>query len=131
MSVSQVFRELAGKPGGLSESEAEFRRERFGPNRLPQVRGPGPLRRLIALFDNVLIYVLLAAAVVTAALAHWIDTAVILGVVVINAALGAVQEGKAERALDAIRNMLSPRAKAVRSGQRRPVPAEHLVPGDL
>jgi magnesium-transporting ATPase (P-type) len=131
MPISQVFRELACKPVGLSEGEAELRLARFGPNRLPQVKGPGPLRRFLGQFDNVLIYVLLAAAAVTAALGQWVDTAVILGVVVINAALGAVQKGKAEQALDAIRNMLSPQAIAVRDGQRRAVPAERLVPGDL
>ena len=131
MAISQVFRALACKPVGLTEAEAQQRLERFGPNRLPQERGPGPLRRLLAQFDNVLIYVLLAAAAVTTALGHWVDTSVILGVVVINAVLGAVQEGKAERALDAIRNMLSLQAMAVRGGQRRAVPAEQLVPGDL
>ena len=88
-------------------------------------------RDVLTDFDNVLIYVLLGAATVTAALAHWVDTAVILGVVVVNAVLGFVQEGKAERALDAIRNMLSPQAIAVRGGQRLTVPAEELVPGDL
>jgi magnesium-transporting ATPase (P-type) len=131
MAISQVFRALACKPVGLTEAEAQQRLERFGPNRLPQERGPGPLRRLLAQFDNLLIYVLLAAAAVTTALGHWVDTSVILGVVVINAVLGAVQEGKAERALDAIRNMLSPQATAVRGGRRRAVPAEQLVPGDL
>jgi magnesium-transporting ATPase (P-type) len=131
MATSQVFRELACTPIGLTEAEAQQRLERLGPNRLPQLPGPGPLRRLLAQFDNVLIYVLLAAAVVTMVLMHWVDTSVILGVVVINAVLGAVQEGKAERALDAIRNMLSLQAMAVRDGQRRSVPAEQLVPGDL
>jgi magnesium-transporting ATPase (P-type) len=131
MAISQVFRELACTPIGLTEAEAQQRLERLGPNRLPQLPGPGPLRRLLAQFDNVLIYVLLAAAAVTMVLGHWVDTSVILGVVVINAVLGAVQEGKAERALDAIRNMLSLQAMAVRDGQRRAVPAERLVPGDL
>ncbi len=131
MPISQVFQELACTPAGLTEAEARQRVERFGPNRLPQVKGPGPLRRLLAQFDSVLIYVLLGAAAVTAALAHWVDTAVILGVVVINAVLGFIQEGKAERALDAIRNMLSPQAVAVRGGQRLTVPADELVPGDL
>jgi magnesium-transporting ATPase (P-type) len=129
--IDQVFRDFACERGGLPEGEARRRLERFGPNRLPAVKGPGPLRRFLAQFDNVLIYVLLGAAGVTAALAHWVDTAVILGVVVINAVLGVIQEGKAERALDAIRNMLSPQAIAVRGGERLAVPAEELVPGDL
>lgn len=116
LPVDQLYRDLSSGPGGLAEDEARRRLERFGPNRLPTVRGPGRLRRLLAQFNNVLIYVLLGAAAVTAALGHWIDTAVILGVVVINGVLGFLQEGKAERALDAIRDMLSPRAMAVRGG---------------
>lgn len=62
-------------------------------------------------FHNVLVYVLLAAAGVTAAIGHWTDSGVIVCVVVINALIGFIQEGKAEKALDAIRNMLTPMAK--------------------
>jgi P-type E1-E2 ATPase len=79
----------------------------------------------------VLIYVLIAAAVGTAFLQHWVDTGVIIGVVLINAIIGFIQEGKAEQALDAIRNMLSPKASGV---ARRPAahrPADELVPGDV
>ena len=61
----------------------------------------------------------------------WIDAAVILGVVIINALLGFIQEGKAEKALDSIRNMLSPEARTVRGGEARLIPAEELVPGDV
>jgi magnesium-transporting ATPase (P-type) len=75
--------------------------------------------------------VLLAASVVTAALAHWVDTAVIVGVVVINAVIGFIQEGKAERALEAIRSMLSLHASVVRGGKKSNLPAEALVPGDI
>jgi magnesium-transporting ATPase (P-type) len=78
-----------------------------------------------------LIYVLLAASAVTAVLAHWVDTAVIVGVVVINAAIGFIQEGKAERALEAIRSMLSLHASVVRAGKKISIPAEALVPGDI
>ena len=77
-----------------------------------------------------LIYVLLASAAITATLGHWVDTSVILGVVIINAIVGFVQEGKAESALAAIRKMLSLRALVLRDGQRREIPAEELVPGD-
>ncbi len=74
---------------------------------------------------------LLASAAVTAAMRHWVDTAVILGVVIINAVIGFLQEGKAERALDAIRNMLSLNASVLRDGHRQAVAAELLVPGDV
>ncbi len=74
---------------------------------------------------------LLAAGVVTAALDHWVDTGVIIGVVVINAMIGFIQEGKAEKALDAIRKMLSLHATVLRGGRRTTVAAEQLVPGDV
>jgi magnesium-transporting ATPase (P-type) len=116
---------------GLSAQEAARRLAEHGPNRLPTAARRGPLRRFAEQFNNVLILVLLAAAGVTGALGHWIDTGVILGVVLINALIGFVQEGKAENALAAIAAMLSPQATVTRDGQRRQVPAEALVPGDL
>ncbi|MCK6376688.1 MAG: HAD-IC family P-type ATPase, partial [Zoogloea sp.] len=82
-------------------------------------------------FNDVLIYVLLGAAAITASLGHWIDTGVILGVVVINAIIGFIQEGKAEEALAGIRKMLSLRAEACRDGHWSAVDADGLVPGDI
>jgi magnesium-transporting ATPase (P-type) len=82
-------------------------------------------------FHNVLVYVLILAAAVTGALGMWIDTAVIAGVVLINAIVGFLQEGKAERALEAVRNMLSSVATVMRNGERISVTAESLVPGDV
>ncbi len=116
---------------GLAEAEASARRERHGPNTLPQPPRRGSVARFLLQFHNVLIYVLLAAGAITALLGHWIDSGVIFGVVVINAVIGFIQEGKAEKALDAIRNMLSPHAQVLRGGRRREIPAEELVPGDI
>jgi magnesium-transporting ATPase (P-type) len=116
---------------GLSQAEADERLARHGPNSLPPPERRGPLARFLLQFHNVLIYVLLAAAVVTLLLGQWLDSAVIFGVVVINAIIGFVQEGKAEQALDAIRGMLSPCAQVLRDGRRQSVPAEQLVPGDI
>ena len=82
-------------------------------------------------FHNVLIYVLIAASAVTAMLGHWIDASVILGVVLINAVIGFVQEGKAENALKAIRQMLSPNAMVLRNGKHITILAKELVPGDV
>jgi magnesium-transporting ATPase (P-type) len=79
----------------------------------------------------VLIYVLLASAVVTGALQHWVDTGVILAVVLVNAVIGFVQEGKAEQAMAAIRGMLAPRSAVLRDGRRQSVDAIALVPGDV
>ena len=116
---------------GLSGDEAARRLAEHGPNRLPTAARRGPLKRFAQQFNNVLIAVLLAAGGVTAALGHWIDTGVILGVVLINALIGFLQEGKAENALAAIAAMLSPQANVTRDGRRQQVPAEDLVPGDL
>ena len=123
--------ELDARADGLSDDEAARRLAGWGPNRLPQPKTRGPLLRLLAQFHNVLIYVLLAAGVVTALLEHWIDASVIFGVVVINAVIGFLQEGKAESALDAIRDMLSPSATLMRAGRRVALQAEEIVPGDV
>jgi len=118
-------------PDGLTTEEAARRLAEHGPNRLMPSAKRGPLLRFLLQFHNVLIYVLLAAAGVTALLAHWVDTAVIVGVVVINAFIGFIQEGKAEQAMEAIRRMLSPEATVLREGKREVVAAETLVPGDI
>jgi calcium-translocating P-type ATPase len=116
---------------GLAGDEAMRRFAQFGPNRLPEAKGRGPLRRFLAQFHNVLIYVLLVAALVTAALQHWVDTGVILAVVLANAVIGFIQEGKAEAAMAAIRGMLAPRAAVLRDGTRRSIDGADLVPGDV
>ena len=125
-----VEQRMGGREEGLSEEDVAERRERYGANRLPAPEARGPLRRFLAQFNNLLIYVLIGAATVTALLQHWIDTGVILAVVLLNSIIGFIQEGKAEKALEAIRDMLSPNAAVIRGGERRTIPAEQLVPGD-
>lgn len=122
---------LASAPEGLSEAEAAARLARQGPNALPEPPRPGLAARFLRQFDDLLIRVLLAAAGLTALLGEWADTAVILAVVLINAAIGLVQEGRAERALEAIGDLLAPRARVLREGARRSLPATELVPGDV
>lgn len=116
---------------GLTAEQAVQRLADYGPNRLPEVKLRGPFRRFIAQFHNVLIYVLLCAAIVTTFLQHWIDTGVILAVVLANATIGFLQEGKAEAAMAAIRQMLAPRAAVMRNGQRVTINGADLVPGDV
>ncbi|MFP4695717.1 cation-transporting P-type ATPase [Thiohalospira sp.] len=122
---------LESRPDGLTTAEVQARLARHGPNRITTAARRSALARLLAQFHNVLIYVLIAAAGVTALLGHWVDTGVIVGVVVINAIIGFLQEGKAEAALDAIRDMLSPRATVRREGRSTTVDATELVPGDV
>ena len=128
---ARVFTRLDAGPDGLAKDEVNLRLGEYGPNRLPEARTRGPLVRFFYQFHNVLIYVLLAASGVTAMLGHWVDAGVILGVVVVNAVIGFVQEGKAENALRAIRQMLSPQAMVLRDGQRLTIPSDELVPGDV
>ena len=130
-SPEQCLDVLGANPDGLTGDEAARRLRDYGPNRLPAARSRGPLRRFLAQFHNVLIYVLLVAAVVTAGLQHWVDTGVILAVVIVNAVIGFVQEGKAEAAMAAIRGLLAPRAAVLRDGRRATVDGAHLVPGDI
>ena len=118
-------------PAGLSTEEATRRLSEHGPNRLPEPPKRSPVLRFLAHFHNVLIYVLLGAAVVTAALQHWIDTGVILAVVIVNAVIGYIQEGRAEQAMAAIRGMLAPHSAVLRDGKRVSVNAAELVPGDI
>jgi magnesium-transporting ATPase (P-type) len=130
-TVERVLAELGARPQGLTTEEARERLARYGPNRLRPPARRGPLVRFLAQFHNLLIYVLLGAAVMTALLGHGVDTAVILGVVIINAVIGFVQEGKAESALEAIRNMLPLQATVLRDGRRLVLPADEVVPGDV
>jgi len=116
---------------GLSQAEVAVRLARFGPNILPSPPRRPAWLRFLRQFHNVLIYVMLASAAITGALGRWVDMSVLLFVVIINAVIGFIQEGRAEQALQAIRSMLSPRAIAVRDGVRIEIPAEELVPGDL
>jgi magnesium-transporting ATPase (P-type) len=130
-SREEALMRLAATRAGLGGEEAARRLADYGPNVLPAPKRRGPLQRFLLVFHNVLIYVLLAAGAVTAALGHLVDTAVIIGVVVINAIIGFLQEGKAERALEAIRGMLSLHAQVLRNGRRQEIAADAPVPGDI
>ncbi|HUG61980.1 MAG TPA: cation-transporting P-type ATPase [Methylomirabilota bacterium] len=116
---------------GLSESEARQRLERYGPNRLPRGERTSALMRFLMQFHNLLIYVLIAAGVLAAAIGHVTDALVILAVVLANATIGFVQEGRAEQALEAIRSMIDPHASVLRDGRRKTVAAADVVPGDI
>ena len=116
---------------GLTEDEAAARRERYGPNVLPTAARGGVLRRLLRQFRNPLVYVLVVAGVVTLLLAEYVDSAVIFGVLVVNAVIGFLQESRAEAALDALRAMVRTEARVVRGGRHQRVSSDDVVPGDL
>lgn len=129
--INTVLSSFKTNAEGLTKAEAANRLVEHGPNRLAETKARSPLLRFLYQFHNVLIYVLMVAGIVTALLEHWVDASVILGVVVLNAAIGFIQEGKAEHALRAIRHMLSPNAMVLRGGRQSTIRAEELVPGDI
>ncbi|WP_026196004.1 cation-transporting P-type ATPase [Corynebacterium lubricantis] len=129
--TSTVLAELNVTSDGLSTSSADQLRENYGPNSLPQAEQETAFQRLLRQFNDPLIYVLIAAGVLTAILGQVMDTIVIAAVVIINALVGFVQEGKAADALESIRNMLSPESEVLRDGVWCKIPAEDIVPGDM
>ncbi len=128
---TEALAQLGTTASGLTPDAAAERLREVGPNSLPEAPRRPAWKRLLAQFDNVLILVLLAAGGVTLLLRHWVDSGVIFGVVLINALIGFIQEGKAEQALDSIRGMLSPDAVVVRGGRRQRIKATDVVPGDM
>lgn len=131
LPVDTVLNQLDSTQQGLSRDEAAQRLTHYGPNVLPRERPLHPLLRFLKQFHDVLIYVLIAAALLTALLGEWTDMGVILAVVLINAIISFIQEGKAEAALTAIRTMLALEATVLRNHKRQRLAAEMLVPGDI
>ncbi|MCH8537310.1 MAG: cation-transporting P-type ATPase [Alkalimonas sp.] len=131
LATDKVLKHQRSELNGLSQADAQERLAEHGKNKLPEPTPPGLLLRFFKHFNDTLIYILLAAAAITALLGHWLDTWVILAVVLINATIGFVQEGKAEKALAGIRNMLSLHAMVKRDENWLEVDADQLVPGDI
>ncbi|MCI1898125.1 MAG: HAD-IC family P-type ATPase, partial [Enterobacter sp.] len=130
-TAEQVLANMQSQANGLDRAEAQARLQQHGPNALPEKKGKPAWLRFLAHFNDVLIYVLLAAAVLTAVMGHWVDTLVILGVAVINALIGHIQESNAEKSLKSIRNMLSSDALVIRNGAHETISTKDIVPGDI
>ena len=116
---------------GLTRQAATERLEEFGSNELPARKAVHPVVRFFKHFHDILIYILFVSAFITFVLGHYTDTAVILAVAVVNAGIGFFQENRAEKALDDIRSMLSPKATVIRDGSRLEIDAAHLTLGDM
>ena len=132
LSVEETIAKLqTEQTKGLSSEEAQNRLKQYGENKLPEVKKQSFFVRFIKHFNDILIYVLFAAAIVTTVLGHYADTVVILIVTVINAAIGFIQENKAEKALSDIKKLLSLKAQVVRDGMREEVDTAQLTLGDI
>jgi magnesium-transporting ATPase (P-type) len=126
-----VLDSLGGEEEGLSGAQAAERLERYGPNRLPRVQGPSAWSLLARQVASPLLYALLASAAVAIALGELEDGLVVLAVVVLNSAIGFVQELRAGRAIAALAELVTEPAAVHRDGRWLEVPAEEVVPGDL
>lgn len=132
LSATEVARLTGTDPdSGLDLLEVEPRQERFGPNALTARRAESPLLLFFLQLHQPLVYILIAAAAVTAALREWVDAGVIGGVVLVNAVIGFVQESRARKAIEALSGTMTTEATVVRAGTKRRIPAAEVVPGDL
>ena len=138
-SAEDALREL-GTDGeeGLSSAEAKKRLAQFGANKLAEKKKKSTLRRFFEQFKDVMIIILMLAAAVSFVVAcvegdpmEFIEPALIIFIVILNAVLGLVQENKAEKALEALQNMSAPHARAIRDGHERMISAQDVVPGDI
>jgi magnesium-transporting ATPase (P-type) len=116
---------------GLSVFEAKHRLERFGPNTVTAKKQHGPLIRFLLQFNQPLVYILIVAAIVTMVLQEWVDSSVIFGVVLVNAIIGFVQESKAEKAIESLKQMMTTQANVLRDGKWLAIDSVNLVAGDI
>jgi Ca2+-transporting ATPase len=131
-SAADVLRALEVDPRrGLDDSAVAARRQKYGPNRLPEGEHRSALQKFLDQFKQLVVVILLVAAVIAGALGDLLDTAAILAIVLLNAVLGFVQEERAEKALEAMKKLSVPSARVRRNGGLVSVPAEELVPGDV
>ncbi|MEM4250227.1 MAG: cation-translocating P-type ATPase [Candidatus Bathyarchaeia archaeon] len=131
MDTQEVLSNLDTSLNGLTENEARLRLQKFGLNEIVTEKRPHPFMMLLNQFRNVLIIILIFATIFSAAIGEFIDAAVILAIVFASAGLGFTQEYRAERALEALKKMLSPNITVVRDGKERDVASNELVPGDI
>ena len=132
LNVAAVAAQLRSHPTrGLSPTEARIRQSEFGLNQLLEQPGSGPWQIFFAQFKELIVWVLVGAALVSGFLKEWVDAGAIVGIVILNAILGFVQEYRAEKALAALRRMANPNSRVVRDGELVLLPSAELVPGDL
>jgi magnesium-transporting ATPase (P-type) len=131
LEKQEVFNKLQTSEDGLSKERAQTLLETHGPNKLPEGKGLSRLKILVHQFTSPLIYILIVAAIVTTFLGDYIDSGVIVAVLILNAIIGYLQEYKAETSVRALKRMVVPRARVVREGKEKEIPSESLVPGDI
>src|SRR3989344_268898 len=129
--IASIFTDLGSSPQGLSTKEAELRLEKQGPNIIEERKQTPLIIRFFAQFTDLMVIILIIAAAISLFMTQWTDAVVILFIVVLNAIIGFVQEYKAEKAIEALKKLVSPHARVVRDGVEQEIDAEKLVIGDL
>ena len=127
----QVLKSLESRETGLTDEEAKARLEQYGPNELKAEKRVTPLQVFLRQFQSFLVLILVFASVISFVLGETTDAVVIGAVVVLNAVLGFVQEYRAERAMDALKELAAPKARVLRGGRQVVVEAREIVPGDV
>jgi Ca2+-transporting ATPase len=130
-SVAEAHSSLSTGEAGLSDAEAQRRLEKFGHNELAVQVGTSPVKIFLSQFKDMMVIILIFATVISAALGEYIDSVVIMIIVILNSVFGFAQEYKAEKALLALKEMSAPEARVIRNGKETTVPARELVPGDI
>ncbi|WP_113922949.1 cation-translocating P-type ATPase [Cognataquiflexum aquatile] len=131
IEAKELLRQLGSREDGISGEESQKRLQEFGPNEIPDA-GRKPIWKIVLKqFNNLMVYILLAAALISFFTKHYVDVYVILAIIIINAIIGFVQEYKAEGALIALKNLLVPQCKVIRNGGLQTVNSRELVPGDI
>ena len=132
LSAKEALRRLGtSREQGLSGAEAVARAEKYGFNELKEERKRTLLEIFIAQFSSFLVFILIAAAVVSAFLGEWLDAGAIGAILVLNAILGTAQEYRAEKAIEMLRKMTAPNSLVIRDGKAQMLPTRLLVPGDI
>lgn len=131
IEAKELLVQLGSSEDGISGEESQKRLREFGPNEIPDA-GKKPLWKIVLKqFNNLMVYILLAAALISFFTKHYVDVYVIIAIIILNAIIGFVQEYKAEGALIALKNLLVPQCKVIRNGGLQTVNSRQLVPGDI
>lgn len=130
-SVEEVLREQESSSGGLSNAQAADRLKKYGPNALVEGKKKGVLQVFLEQFKDLLVVILIVAAIISMLSGQGESTIVIFAVLILNAILGTVQYFKAEKSLESLKAMSSPTAKVLRGGAKVEVPSKEVVPGDI
>ncbi len=129
--VEDILKELESSTKGLSESEARKRLKKYGENKIEQKKGTNPIWIFLNQFNSFIVYILIAATIISAILGEWLDSIVILAILIANGILGFVQEYRAEKSIDALKKLESVKAKVIRDGKEQLIDSSKIVPGDI